>query len=147
MTIIGDANIIFSGILNANGKIGDLLLNSPDRFLFIAPEFLRTEIYSHHDKLMKISKLSIKQLLEAEYQLYKSIEFISEEQIEPRHWKLAADLVSDIDPKDAVYIAFTKQFNCKLWTGDKQMHKGLLKKGFKDILTTRELFNLRNKTK
>jgi len=26
--IIVDANIIFSGILNSNGKIGDLLINS-----------------------------------------------------------------------------------------------------------------------
>jgi predicted nucleic acid-binding protein len=39
--IIVDANIIFSGILNSNGKIGDLLINSKDVLQFIAPEFLR----------------------------------------------------------------------------------------------------------
>jgi predicted nucleic acid-binding protein len=38
--IIVDANIVFSGILNSNGKIGDLLINSKGRFNFIAPEFL-----------------------------------------------------------------------------------------------------------
>jgi predicted nucleic acid-binding protein len=144
VNIIVDANIVFSGILNSNGKIGDLLMNSTKVLSFIAPEYLRTEIYTHHDKLVKLSKLSLEQILESKYQLYKSIIFISEEQIEYRHWKSAIRLVSDIDMKDAVYIAFTKHFEGKLWTGDKQLHKGLLQKGFNDILTTNELFDMRN---
>jgi predicted nucleic acid-binding protein len=146
MNIIVDANIVFSGILNSNGKIGDLLINSAKTFFFIAPEFMRTEIYAHHDKLVKISKQTLEQVLEAEYQLYKSISFISEEQIEKRHWQFAVNLVADIDSKDAVYIAFAKQFKCKLWTGDKQLHKGLLQKNYHNILTTDELFELRNRT-
>lgn len=40
--IVVDANIIFSGLLNTNGKIGDLLINSDKILNFIAPEFLRT---------------------------------------------------------------------------------------------------------
>jgi predicted nucleic acid-binding protein len=40
MKIVVDANIIFSGILNSNGKIGDLLINSDKMFSFIAPDFL-----------------------------------------------------------------------------------------------------------
>ena len=39
MNIIVDANIIFSGILNSNGKIGDLLINSDNFFSFIVPDF------------------------------------------------------------------------------------------------------------
>ena len=144
MNIVVDANIVFSGILNSNGKIGDLLINSPKVLSFIAPEYLRTEIYAHLDKLVKLSKLSLEQILESKYQLYKSIIFISEEQIEEQYWKSAIELVSDIDPKDIVYVAFTKHFDGKLWTGDKQLHKGLLQKGFNDILTTNELFDLRN---
>jgi len=35
MKIVVDANIIFSGILNSNGKIGDLLINSGKFFSFI----------------------------------------------------------------------------------------------------------------
>ena len=44
MNLIVDANIVFSGILNSNGKIGDLLINSTSVFEYIAPEFLRHEI-------------------------------------------------------------------------------------------------------
>jgi predicted nucleic acid-binding protein len=109
VTIIVDANIVFSGILNTNGKIGDLLINSEIFFSFIAPDFLRTEIYLHYNKLVKISNLSIEQV-EAEYQLCKSITFISEEQIIVSNWLYANNLVSNIDPNDISYIAYTKQF-------------------------------------
>ena len=144
MKIVVDANIIFSGILKSNGKIGDLLINSDKFFSFIAPDFLRTEIYSHLDKLIKISNLTLEQILEAEYQIYKSITFISEEQISIENWKFAENLVSDIDPKDIIYIAYAEQFKCKLWTGDKKLIKGLIKKNYNNIITADNLFLIRN---
>jgi predicted nucleic acid-binding protein len=73
--IIVDANIIFSGILKSDGKIGDLLINSISMFKFISPDFLRIEIHRHHDKLVKISKLNLEQVIEAEFQICKSIHF------------------------------------------------------------------------
>ncbi len=81
MKIIVDANIVFSAILNTNGKIGDLLINSKKHFDFIAPDFLRTEIKKHYPRLIKISGLTLEQIQEAEFQIYKGITFISEEQI------------------------------------------------------------------
>jgi predicted nucleic acid-binding protein len=144
MKIVVDANIIFSGILNSNGKIGDLLINSGKIFSFIAPDFLRTEIYTHHDKLVKVSKLTLAQVLESEYQIYKSITFISEEQISTENWLFANNLVSDIDPKDVVYIAYAKQFKCKLWTGDKKLTDGLAMKNYYNTLTTNNLFDIKN---
>ncbi|MCL2860779.1 MAG: PIN domain-containing protein [Oscillospiraceae bacterium] len=144
MKIVVDANIIFSGILNSNGKIGDLLINSDKFFSFIAPDFLRTEIYSHYGKLIKISGLTLAQILESEYQIYKSITFISEAQISLENWQFANNLVSDIDPKDSIYIAYTKQFKCKLWTGDKKLINGLAKKNYNNIITTEDLFQIRN---
>ena len=45
MRVIVDANIVFSGILNSKGKIGDLLINSRKHLEFIAPDFLREEIF------------------------------------------------------------------------------------------------------
>ena len=144
MKIVVDANIVFSSILNSNGKIGDLLINSKRFFSFIAPDFLRTEIYAHYDKLIEISHLRLEQILESEHQIYKSITFISEEQISLESWQFAESLVSDIDPKDIVYVAYTKQFKSKLWTGDKKLISGLTKKNYKNILTTDDLFFIRN---
>ena len=145
MKLIVDANIVFSAILNTNGKIGDLLINSEKQFDFIAPEFLRLEIRNHYERLSKIGKLTVDQVVEAEYQVCRNITFISEEQIKTTAWLSAQKLVEDIDPKDVSYVAFAKHFKCKLWSGDKALANGLLKKKFRRVITTDELFKLRNK--
>jgi predicted nucleic acid-binding protein len=141
--IIVDANIVFSGILKSDGRIGDLLINSRGVFKFIAPDFLRIEIQRHHDKLMEISKLTLDQVLEAEFQICKSINFISDEQISSVNWDLAKNLVFDVDKKDVSYIAFSKQFKAKVWSGDKKLIKGLANKGFTNFISTNELWDLR----
>jgi len=143
MRVVVDANIVFSGILKTNGNIGDLLINSSRVFNFIAPEFLRIEIQNHYPKLVAISKLSLEQIIETENQICKYISFISEKQIYPENWFFAYNLVNDIDSKDIVYIAYTQQFNSNLWTGDKRLTKGLLLKGYKNILTTDNLLIIR----
>lgn len=143
MRIIVDANIIFSGILRSDGRIGDLLINSGSIFKFISPDFLRKEIQRHHEKLIQISKLTSEQVLESEFQIYKSIHFISDEQISLTNWDIAEDLVFDIDKKDVSYIAFSKQFKAKIWSGDKALIKGLANKGFTNFISTNELWDLR----
>ena len=143
MKVIVDANIVFSGILNSNGKIGDLLINSQKHFDFIAPDFLRAEIYKHHSRLSKISGMAVEQVREAEFQICKDITFISEEQIKESIWLAAEKLVADIDPKDTHYVAYSKHFRCKIWSGDKQLIKGLERKGFANFISTDELFSLR----
>ena len=145
MRIIVDANIVFSGILKSDGKIGDLLINSGGIFKFISPDFLRIEIQRHHDKLVQISKLTLVQVLESEFQICKSIHFISDEQISLTNWDLAENLVSDVDKKDVSYIAFSKQFKAKIWSGDKTLIKGLANKGFTNFISTNELWDLRQK--
>ena len=143
MNFIVDANIVFSGILNTNGKIGDLLINSRAYFTFIAPEFLRTEIRSHYRRVARISGLTIEEIQEAEFHLYKDIHFISEEQIKISNWIAADALVADVDTKDTHYIAYSKEFRCKIWSGDKKLIKGLAAKGFANFITTDELYKLR----
>jgi predicted nucleic acid-binding protein len=146
MNIIIDANIVFSAVLNVNGQISDLLLNS-SVFTFIAPEFLRHEIHSHYDKLMKMSHLPLSSIREAEYHVCRTITFMSEDTVLPVNWQFAVNLVSDIDEKDIVYVAFAKQFNGFLWTGDKRLTRGLLGKNFRKVIATDTLFMLREKLK
>ena len=143
MRIIVDANIAFSGILNTNGRIGDILINSKRFFNFIAPEFLRFEIKKHYPRLSSISGLSLAQIQEAEFQIYQNITFVSEEQIKRSIWTVAERLVVDVDINDIQYIAFSKQFRCKIWSGDKALIRGLLKKDFTSFVSTEELFDLR----
>jgi predicted nucleic acid-binding protein len=143
--IIVDANIVFSGILKSNSKIGDLLINSKKYFQFISPEFLRYEIKAKYPKIQSISGFNFDQVMEAEYQICKDITFISEEQINVRYLTEAHFLVRDIDEQDLLYVAYSKQFRCKIWSGDKRLMRGLKNKGFNNLITTSELFDLRSK--
>lgn len=95
MRLIVDANIVFSGILNSKGKIGDLLINSRKYLEFIAPNFLHEEIFKHYSRLCKISGLTSEQVRESEFQVCKDITFISEEQIRLSTWIESEKLVAD----------------------------------------------------
>jgi predicted nucleic acid-binding protein len=81
MKIVVDTNLIFSALVNTNGKIGDLLLNSDKYFHFYSCSYMRYEIEKHWDKLLKVSKLSDKDLKEAQFRLFRKIHFINEELI------------------------------------------------------------------
>lgn len=141
--IIVDANIVFSGVLNSKGLIGDLLINSNNHFQFIAPYFLKAEIERLHPRLSKISGLAIEQVKVAESHVCCNIDFIEEEQIAVSCWTFAAALTGDVDPNDTPYIAFATHFKCKIWSGDKALMNGLAKKDWIDFITTQQLFEVR----
>jgi predicted nucleic acid-binding protein len=143
--IIVDANIVFSAILNTNSKIADLLLNSKGIFDFIAPDFLLTEIKKYHHKICSISKMTVDEVENVKYKLVKPITFISGIHISEKVWVKAEQLVLDIDPKDTPYLAFSLFFKCKIWSGDKMLRKGLIAKGYKNVISTEELFDQRER--
>jgi predicted nucleic acid-binding protein len=143
MKIIVDTNIIFSGLLNTNSTIGDLLFNSNDCFEFYSGSYMRHKIEKHWNKLKKISKLSDAELEEAKFKLFSQIHFINEELIPEKIWLTAEELVSNIDIDDTDFIALTKYLKGHLWTGDKELYNGLKKKNFIRIYNTTELVALR----
>ncbi|TZF85014.1 hypothetical protein FW774_08595 [Pedobacter sp. BS3] len=91
--------------------------------------------------------MTIEEIQEAEFYLYKAIVFISEEQIKVSNWIAADAIVADVAPKDTHYIAYSKHFRCKIWSGDKKLIKGLAAKGFTNFITTDELYKLREEQK
>ena len=106
---------------------------------------MRKEIKKHWGKLKRISKLSDKELKDSQFQLFNKIHFISEELIPEKTWKNAEQLVQNIDLDDSDFIALTEYLKGKLWTGDKELYKGLKEKEYKRLLTTQELLKLRDK--
>ena len=94
-----------------------------------------------------VNNKTIEEIQEAEFQIYKSILFISEEQITQSTWIKSEKLVKDIDPNDIQYIAYSKHFNCKIWSGDKALIIGLAKKKFTKFVTTDELFTIHTSKK
>ena len=141
MKIVVDTNIIFSGLLNTNSTIGELLINSQNFFEFYSCSYMRYEIQKHWEKLKKISKLSDQQLTDAQFQLFSRLKFINEDLIPGIIWKKALQLTQDIDIDDVDFVALTLYLKGNLWTGDKELYNGLKNKQFKKVFNTLELSN------
>ena len=126
MNIVVDTNIIFSALLNSEGKIGHLLFNARDIFQFYSVDFLKEEISNHRSKLMKISGFTEEQLIERADLVFKQIRFIDEYLIPSQQFLMAEQLASNVDIDDTPHIALSLHLQAKLWTGDKKLRSGLL---------------------
>lgn len=144
MNIVVDTNIVFSGILNPNGIIADLLINSDKTFNFYAPIFILEELANHHQKMKKISGLSDDDISFLKRVILKNINLIDEQYIKEENWILAKELTQDIDEFDIPFIALCIELQTSLWTGDKKLTKGLLKKNIDWVLNTQNLIEISN---
>ncbi|HWZ15896.1 MAG TPA: PIN domain-containing protein [Mucilaginibacter sp.] len=144
MKIVVDTNIIFSGLLNTNGAIGELLINSKNSFEFYSCNYMRFEIEKHREKIKKISKLSDLQLADAEFHLFSRLKFVNEDLIPKAVWEKAVKLTNDIDLDDTDFVALAIYLKGGLWTGDKELYNGLKRKKFKKVFNTADLNNLNN---
>jgi predicted nucleic acid-binding protein len=144
MKFVVDTNIAFSAVLNTQSKIGDLIMNSYGIFEFYACDTLRAELKRHRPKLLELSKLNNEQLDQSIYQITNCLNFTAEALIPFEYWLRGADLVRDVDMDDIAFLALTEFLSVKLWTGDKELMKGLAKRGYTNFITTESIFNLRS---
>ncbi|MEQ8474012.1 MAG: PIN domain-containing protein [Marinoscillum sp.] len=135
--------IVFSAILNSNGLIGELLFNSEDQFEFYSSEFIIYELAKYKTKLQSLTKMSEEKIDLSIHQTLKNINLISPEAISESYWKRAYELASDVDEDDTPFLATAIGIEAAIWTGDKKLINGLRAKGFHDIYSTAELYELR----
>lgn len=140
MKIIVDTNIVFSAILNSQGKIGQLIINGSKFFTFYTVGLLKDEIGEHKEKILKISGFTNQQFIKSYETITKRITFVDEILISDKKLLKALELVADIDENDALFVALTNHINGKLWTGDKKLISGLQKKRFLKTISTDELY-------
>ena len=144
MKLIIDTNIVFSSILNTDSQIGDIILNSEETLEFYSVSYLKEEIEKHKDKLSQISNLTFEEIDLVKTQIYSKIHFISEDIIPFEYWKKAIKFVRGVDMDDIAFVTLSLYMNnIPIWTGDKELRKGILKKGFDNILETSEVLKLR----
>jgi predicted nucleic acid-binding protein len=140
MRIVVDTNIVFSAILNTNSKISKIILQPKSRLNFYSTDQLQEEMAEHWAKLKKISNYSDIELHKASTLIISRIKFISVQLI-PRNLFIAAEkLTSNIDIDDTEFVALTEHIQGKLWTGDKELMKGLKKKNWEKLVSTDELY-------
>ncbi|MCD4792571.1 MAG: hypothetical protein K8R54_05010 [Bacteroidales bacterium] len=142
MRIVVDTNIAFSGILNSNGKIGELLIKSKDYFQFFSVDQLNKELYKYKGKARKIAQYSEEEYTEEKDLITKKILFIRDALIPKADIRKAVDLLTNIDLDDTVFLALTIHLKAILWTGDLKLINGLANKGFKNTIITKELYQI-----
>jgi predicted nucleic acid-binding protein len=140
MKIIVDSNIVFSAILNSQGKIGQLIINGSKFFKFYSIGLLKEEIELHKDKILKISGFTNQQFIKSYQTITKRITFVDEILISDKDIHKAIDLVAEIDENDALFVALTNHLNGKLWTGDKKLIMGLMEKRYIKAISTNDLY-------
>lgn len=143
MNLVVDTNIVFSTLLNPHSAIEEILMNIQDDFTFFAPELLKEELRRYAPKIVTYSKLDQKSLSDLKELVLSTITFVSEELISEQSWIEAFALAKDIDEDDTPFIALSIELNAKLWTGDKVLYNGLIKKEADIIITTADLKKLR----
>ncbi|MBE0638396.1 MAG: DNA-binding protein [Bacteroidales bacterium] len=140
MKIIVDSNIVFSAILNSQGKIGQLIINGSRYFKFYTVGLLKEEIEEHKGKILSLSGFTNQQFKNSYQTITNRIIFVDEIFLSDRELLKAIDLVADIDENDALFVALTNYLNGKLWTGDKKLILGLKSKRYSKTISTNELY-------
>lgn len=139
--IVVDTNIVFSVILNTNSYIANVILRPSTNFAFYSTSQLRTEIEIHRNKIKRLSGYSEAELTRIIELVYQQIKFIDVALIPKENFQNAEKLTSDIDIDDTEFVALTDFIKGKFWSGDKKLISGLAKKGWRSIITLKELLH------
>lgn len=130
-SVVVDTNLIFSALVSKSSGIRDILFENG--IAFYCPNYLITEIYTHKEKLLKVSKLS-----QAELYLYfngimERINFVPLDFISIASRQKAYDLCKNVDLKDIPFVALAIELGAPIWTGDKKLKIGLRINNFENF--------------
>ncbi|MFH1889658.1 MAG: PIN domain-containing protein [Nanoarchaeota archaeon] len=118
MKIVVDVNVILSSLLKEGRPFEVFSINSLlNKFDFVAPEFLLTELEKHKERIFKISRLSRGIFNDTLRFIIEQITFVPKsdflECIDEAKRILADHL------KDAPYLALALKLDCPIFSGDK----------------------------
>jgi predicted nucleic acid-binding protein len=142
MKVVVDTNIVFSSILNTNSKLARILLQTSSKIDFYSTEQLIAEVEEHKQKIKGLTNYTNAELEWVITLVVKNIRFINVQLISKEAYKIAAGLTKDVDIDDTEFVALTEHLKGRLWSGDKELQKGLQKKGWSKFISTDELLRV-----
>ena len=134
MIVITDSNIFFSALISPEGVVAKIL-SEKKRIQYLVPEYLLERLAKYLNKTRKELKKELSKLLEG-------VKILSMKDISEENKQKAEEIVANIDIDDAPFIAFHLQYKHKIWSGDKELKKGLTARGYGHFfVSTEELKN------
>jgi len=129
MKVVVDTNIVFCALASGGASLG-IRLTSPSENRYYAPRFLFIELFKHKERLIRATRLSENNLLEALNTVIESLHFIDSSSIPMGIWMESRRLCEGVDLKDTPFVAMTLYLEGLLWTEDIELKTGLRAKGF-----------------
>ncbi len=126
--IVVDTNILFSALLNSQSSFANLLFQG--EYNYFICELVLVELFKRKEKIIKVSQLSENEIVRIYQILLQRLNLYKEDLIAPNNRELAYTLCKDIDESDTPHVALTLELEGLLWTGDKKLKEGLIRKGF-----------------
>lgn len=120
MYLVVDPNVVISAIITKGNASNVFSLNSINKkFNFIAPNFLFIELGKHTERIMRETHFSEEILNEEVEFVMSQITFILEEEFS-NYTEKAREILKGHE-KDVPYLALALAFNCRIFSGDKEL--------------------------
>jgi predicted nucleic acid-binding protein len=125
--------------------IARIILQPKSKFHFYSTDLLSIEIQDHKNKLKRLAGFSDSDLNKSISIITSKIRFINADLIPPNILISTQELLQDIDIDDTEFVALTSHLHGRLWSGDKVLQNGLIKKGWNKFISTNELYTMIHK--
>lgn len=120
MRIIIDSNVLFSAIIK-DSITRKMILEYDGLFLF--PEFIFKEISKHQEELCAKSRMGEQEFCQLLQIILEKVEIVPEKALIP-YKNESLELVADIDPDDAPFIACALAYlGSILWSNDRRLKR------------------------
>lgn len=137
--IVVDTNIVFSAMLNTNSLISNIILQPKSKLKFYSTSKLLEEIDRHSDKLKSLSGYTDSEMKKISSLFINRIRFVNIRLIPKNIYVKTLLLTKEVDIDDTEFVALTDFIGGKLWSGDKKLKRGLIKKGWNKFIATEDL--------
>lgn len=142
MRIVVDTNVVFSAMLNTDSRIARIILQPATGFNFYSTEKLLSKLEEHPGKLKDISGYSESEYKKVYNLFTRKIRFINIHLIPKQVYIKALSLTEDVDVDDTEFVALTEHIKGKFWSGDKELRRGLVSKGWDKFVFLEDLYEM-----
>jgi predicted nucleic acid-binding protein len=137
-TYVTDANVLFSCLLSGNEKYKRVFKECR---LYL-PDFALSEIQEHQSEILAKTKIPASDLRSYTLAIFDALIVVPNFLISNQSYLSAFRLCKDIDEDDTAYLALSIEFDITLLSNDRILVEGLRRKGFTNVITLTELFDI-----